>query len=66
MFKKLQHFKPGDWNDLEIAVDGTQATCKCNDELIGKPIAIPAQGKIGLQSEYGQFEFRRIRIKTLP
>jgi hypothetical protein len=31
-----------------------------------KGMKIPDMGTIGLQSEYGQFEFRRIRIKELP
>jgi hypothetical protein len=26
---------------------------------------VPEKGTIGLQSEYGQFEFRRIRIKVM-
>jgi len=43
-----------------------EAICKCNGELIGKPMMIPATGTIGLQSEIGKFEFRRVRIKELP
>ena len=42
-----------------------EAVCKCNGELVGK-MQIPARGTIGLQSEYGKFEFRRVRIKELP
>jgi hypothetical protein len=45
---------------------GAEAVCKCNGELIGRPMLIPATGTIGLQSEYGRFEFRRVRIKELP
>src|SRR5262245_36825385 len=66
VFRKLKHFKPGDWNEIDITVKGTEATCKCNGELIGKPMKVPATGTIGLQSEYGKFEFRRVRIKELP
>jgi hypothetical protein len=66
VFKKLQKFKPGDWNEIEITVKGTEAVCKCNGEGIGKPMKIPETGTIGLQSEIGKFEFRRIRIKELP
>ncbi len=43
-----------------------EAVCKCNGELIGKPMRIPSTGVIGLQSEIGKFEFRRVRIKELP
>lgn len=66
VFRKLQKFKPGDWNEIHITVNGTEATCECNGEKIGKPIKVPETGTIGLQSEYGKFEFRRIRIKEAP
>ena len=66
VFKKIKNFKPGDWNEIEIAVKGTEAICKCNGELVGKPMKIPETGTIGLQSEIGKFEFRRIRIKEMP
>jgi hypothetical protein len=66
VFRKLTKFKPGDWNEIEITVKGTEATCKCNGELIGKPMKVPEKGTIGLQSEIGKFEFRRVRIKELP
>lgn len=66
VFRKLTRFKPGEWNEIDITVRGTEATCKCNGELIGKPMKIPETGTIGLQSEYGRFEFRRIRIRESP
>lgn len=66
VFKKLTKFKPGDWNEIEITVSGTEAICKCNGEVIGRPMTVPETGTIGLQSEYGEFEFRRIRIKESP
>lgn len=65
VFKKLTRFKPGDWNEIEITVTGTEAICKCNGEMLGKAIAVPEKGTIGLQSEYGEFEFRRVRVKTM-
>lgn len=63
VFKRVKNFKIGDWNEIDITVKGTEADCKCNGESVGKAMKIPAEGPIGLQSEYGQFEFRRIRIK---
>jgi hypothetical protein len=66
VFRKLKKFKVGDWNEIEIMVKGTEAICKCNGEMIGKAMKVPEKGTIGLQSEYGRFEFRRIRIKELP
>jgi len=65
VFRKLTKFKAGDWNEIDITVVGTLATCKCNGELVGKPMKVPETGTIGLQSEYGKFEFRRIRVKEL-
>jgi hypothetical protein len=66
VFRKIKNFKPGDWNEIDITVKGTEAVCKCNGEQIGKPMKVPATGTLGLQSEYGPFAFRRIRIKELP
>ena len=66
VFRKLTKFKVGDWNEIEITVKGTEAVCKCNGEMIGKAMTVPEKGTIGLQSEYGKFEFRNVRIKELP
>lgn len=63
VFRKLTKFKIGDWNEIDITVKGTEAICKCNGELVGKPMKIPETGTIGLQSEYGRFEFRKVRVK---
>jgi hypothetical protein len=43
----------------------SEALCKCNGEVIEKAFKCPTKGPIGLQSEVGKFEFRRIRIKEL-
>ena len=64
-------FKDFDWNELDITVKGpvgakALALCKCNDQVIEKAFKVGAMGGIGLQSETGKFEFRRIRIKELP
>jgi hypothetical protein len=65
VFKNLTKFKPGDWNEIDITVTGTLAVCKCNGEFITK-MKVPATGTIGLQSEIGVFEFRKIRVKEMP
>jgi hypothetical protein len=65
VFKNLKNFKPGDWNEIDITVTGTLAVCNCNGEFVTK-MKIPATGTIGLQSEIGVFEFRKIRVKELP
>ena len=67
VFRNVKNFKVGGWNEIDVTVRGTEATCLCNGELVmKKPATIPATGTIGLQSEYGQFEFRRIRVKAAP
>jgi hypothetical protein len=43
-----------------------EALCKCNGEVVEKAFKIPTKGPVGLQSENGKFEWRRIRIKELP
>ncbi len=37
--------------------------CKCNGEAFDPNLKPGTKGPIGLQSETGKFEFRRIRIK---
>jgi hypothetical protein len=58
-------FNDFDWNELDVTVRGKVALCKCNGEVIEKAFKVGAKGGIGLQSETGKFEFRRIRIKML-
>lgn len=62
-YKKVK-FNDGGWNELDITVTGQTAVCKCNGEVIEKAFKAGATGGIGLQSEGGKFEFRRIRIKV--
>jgi hypothetical protein len=67
VFRNVKDFKVGGWNEIDVTVKGTEATCRCNGELVmKKPMKIPATGAVGLQSEYGRFEFRRIRLKEGP
>jgi hypothetical protein len=63
--KQLTKFKNDDWNELDITVKGTEATCLVNGEMLQK-MKVPAKGPIGLQAETGKFEYRRIRIRELP
>jgi hypothetical protein len=56
--------KPVEVSKIEIGV-GAVAVCKCNGEVIEPAFVVPEKGGIGLQSESGKFEFRRIRVKEL-
>lgn len=66
VFKNVKNFRPGDWNEIEVAVKGTAAVCKCNGEAVGRPMEVPKTGPIALHAEVGKFEFRRIRMKESP
>lgn len=63
-YKKAK-FKDDDWNELDVTVKGKTALCKCNGDVIEKAFKVGATGGIGLQSETGKFEFRKIRIRFL-
>jgi hypothetical protein len=57
--------QPVDVSNIQVSV-GAAALCKCNAEVIEPAFKVPSKGAVGLQSESGKFEFRRIRIKELP
>ncbi len=71
-YKELKRYKEGDWNAIEVkvksdaAVAGALAECSCNGEILEPSLPVPAKGGIGLQSETGRIEYRRIRIKEQP
>jgi hypothetical protein len=56
---------PLDFTNIQISA-GPVAECKCNGMVIEKAFKVGAKGGVGLQSESGKFEFRRIQIKELP
>jgi hypothetical protein len=62
-YTELKHYRPGDWNTIEVIVTGTKARCTCNGELLEAALEIPAAGPISLQSEINVVEYRNIRIK---
>ncbi len=65
-YNQLQHFRPQEWNVLEVTVRGGSALCTCNGEVIESSFKVPASGPIGLEGDRGQVEYRRIWVKTLP
>jgi hypothetical protein len=62
-YKKLQKYKPQDWNEIVVVVKGASAHCTCNGELLEDALRIPATGGIGLEADRGQMEYRNIRLK---
>ena len=61
-YRELKKYKPGEWNEIVIKVDGTVAHCTCNGEVLEEAFEIPASGPIGLEGDRGQIEYRHIRI----
>jgi hypothetical protein len=58
----LARYRPQDWNEIVITVHGGLAHCTCNGEVIEDAMRVPPTGGIGLESDHGQVEYRRIRI----
>ena len=65
-YKELKKYKPQDWNEIEIIVNGGVAHCTCNGEVLEDAMKVPATGPVGLEADRGQMEYRRIRLKELP
>lgn len=64
-YKDLKHYRPQDWNQIEVIVKDGVATCTCNGEPLQFPKTLPATGPIGLEADRGQMEYRRIRIREM-
>jgi lysophospholipase L1-like esterase len=63
-FSNVRQYRAQDWNELVVTVRGNLAHATCNGEVIMDAMEIPASGPIGLESDRGQMEYRRIRIQT--
>ena len=65
-FRDLKKYRPLDWNEVVVTVKGGLAHATCNGEVLIDAFTIPATGSIGFESDHGQMEYRRIRIKEQP
>jgi len=63
-YKELKHYKPQDWNELVVTVQGGVARATCNGEVLEAGLALPGTGPIGVEGDRGQMEYRRIRIRV--
>ncbi|MCX6954154.1 MAG: GDSL-type esterase/lipase family protein, partial [Verrucomicrobia bacterium] len=59
----LKNYRPLDWNEVVVTVKGGLAHATCNGEVLVDAFAVPATGAIGLESDHGQVEYRRIRVQ---
>jgi lysophospholipase L1-like esterase len=62
-FANLEHYRPLEWNEIVVTVRGNLAHATCNGEVIMDAMPVPSSGAIGLESDHGQVEYRRIRIE---
>ena len=65
-YKKLEHYRPQEWNEIVVTVKDGIAHCTCNGEVLEDALKVPVTGPIGLEGDRGQMEYRRIRLQTLP
>ena len=59
----LKHYRPLEWNEVVITVKGGLAHATCNGEVLVDAFPVPATGPIGVESDKGQIEYRRIRVQ---
>jgi len=65
-YKKLEKYKPQEWNEIIVVVKGQVAHCTCNGELLEAALKVPETGGIGLEADRGEMDYRNLRIKELP
>jgi hypothetical protein len=65
-FSTLRNYRPLDWNEITVTVKGNLAHCTCNGEVLVDAMPLPSTGAIGLESDRGQVEYRRIRVQETP
>jgi len=65
-YKKLEKYKPQEWNEIIVVVKGQVAHCTCNGEVLEAALKVPETGGIGLEADRAEMDYRNIRIKELP
>jgi len=61
-FSALEQYHALSWNEIVVTVRSGLAHCTCNGEVLVDAMPVPPNGSIGLESDHGQVEYRRIRI----
>jgi len=64
-YTELKHYKPQEWNVIEVTVKDNVARCTCNGEVLEEALNLPATGPIGLEGDRSLMEYRRIQLKSL-
>jgi hypothetical protein len=56
----------GEWNSIDVTVDGKDIAVNINGELVNEGTnLVDLPGRIGLESEFGPVQFRSIRVTPL-
>jgi hypothetical protein len=56
----------GEWNAMDVTVDGKNITVNVNGELVNEGTnLVDLPGRIGLESEFGPVQFRNIRLTPI-
>ena len=56
----------GEWNAIDVTVNGKDITVSINSELVNEGTnLVDLPGRIGLESEFGPVQFRNIRVTPL-
>jgi lysophospholipase L1-like esterase len=61
-YTRLKHYRSLDWNEIIVTVKGGLAHATCNGEILADAMPVPSDGPIGLESDHGQMEYRRIQV----
>jgi lysophospholipase L1-like esterase len=64
-YQHLKHYRPQEWNEIEVVVENGVARATCNGEPLEVGLQLPETGPIGVEGDRGQMEYRRIRIRLL-
>ena len=62
-YNTLKNYRPLEWNEIVVTVKGGLAHATCNGEVLVDAFAVPATGPVGVESDHGQIEYRRIRVQ---
>jgi hypothetical protein len=65
-YRTLTQYQPQKWNEIVVVVKNDVATVTCNGEILEERMELPASGPIGIESDRGTLEYRRLRVKELP
>ena len=64
-WKDLPNYRPQDWNEMVILVQGNSFKATCNGDPLPVSFDLPDSGPLGLEGDRGQIEYRRIQYRPL-